>query len=73
MVANVGKLKGKMAENGYNNGAFAEAMGMSAITLKRKINDEHYEFTIGESIRAKDLLHLSTREYLGIFIDADLN
>ena len=68
MVANVGKLVGKIAEHGYNNGAFAKAMGMSAITLKRKIHDEQYEFFIGESVKAKELLHLTDEEYLTIFI-----
>ena len=70
MVANVGKLKGKMAEYGYNNRAFAKAMGMSEVTLRRKIKDAEYDFTIGESITAKDLLNLSNEEYLGIFIDS---
>lgn len=68
MVANVGKLIGKIAENGYNNGAFAKAMGMSAVTLRRKMHDEQYEFTIGESIKARDLLNLKMDEYLVIFI-----
>lgn len=69
MVANVGKLRGKIAENGYNNRAFAKAMNMSEITLRRKINEADYEFTIGESIIARDLLNLSTNEYLDIFIN----
>ena len=68
MVANVGKLVGKIAEHGYNNGTFAKEMGMSAITLRRKMYDEHYEFYIGESVRAKELLHLTDEEYLAIFI-----
>lgn len=71
MVANVGKLKGKMAENGYNNRAFAKAMGMSEVTLRRKINDAEYDFTIGESLTARDLLNLSNEDYLGIFIDSN--
>lgn len=69
MVANVGKLKGKMAENGYNNRAFAMAMGMSEVTLRRKVNEVGYEFTIGESIKARDLLKMSVGEYLEIFIN----
>ena len=68
MVANVGKLKGKMAEMGFNNRAFAKAMGMSEVTLRRKVNNVNYEFTIGESVRAKELLNLNVGEYLEIFI-----
>lgn len=69
MVANVSKLKGKMAENGYNNRAFAKDMGMSEVTLRRKVNEAEYEFTIGESIKARDLLNLNVGEYLDIFIN----
>ena len=68
MVANVGKLKGKMAENGYNNGAFANAIGISAVTLKRKMIDADYDFSIGESVKVKELLNLTNDEYLAIFI-----
>ena len=68
MVANVGKLKGKMAENGYNNRAFAVAMGMSEVTLRRKINSVGYEFSIGESVKAMGILNLTKDEYLAIFI-----
>lgn len=69
MVANVGKLRGKIAENGFNNRAFAKAMSLSEVTLRRKMNDADYEFTIGESITARKLLNLSTDEYLEIFIN----
>lgn len=68
MVANVGKLKGKITESGYNNGTFAKAMGMTSTTLRRKINDNDYEFTIGESKKAMQLLNLTAEEYLNIFI-----
>ena len=68
MVANVGKLKGKIAENGYNKGAFAKAMGMSDATLRRKINDADYEFSVGESVKVMGLLNLTRDEYLAIFI-----
>lgn len=68
MVANIGKLLGKIAENGFNKSKFAEAMGMSITTLKRKMCEEKYEFTIGESKKAKELLALTTIEYLEIFI-----
>ena len=69
MVANERKLIGKIAENGYTKGSFAKAMGMSDPTLRLKMNSEDYEFTISESVKAKELLHLTTEEYLEIFID----
>lgn len=69
MVANLDKLIGKIAEKRYTRGRFAEAMGMSEQTLRLKMNSEEYEFTISESIKAKDLLHLTTEEYLEIFIN----
>ena len=68
MVANVGKLKGKIAENGYNNGAFAKAIGMSAVTLRRKMTEAEYDFSIGESVEVKNLLNLTDEEYLAIFV-----
>ena len=68
MIANVGKLKGKIAENGYNNGAFAKAIGMSAVTLRRKMNEAEYDFSIGESVEVKNLLNLTDEEYLAIFV-----
>jgi DNA-binding XRE family transcriptional regulator len=69
MVANKNKLMGKIVENGYTQQAFAEAMGMTRQTLALKLNTSKYEFTISESVRAKDLLHLTTEEYLEIFIN----
>lgn len=69
MVANKNKLIGKIAECGYTKGSFAKAMGMSDPTLRLKMISENYEFTISESARAKDLLHLTTEEYLEIFIN----
>jgi hypothetical protein len=68
MVANIKRLKGKLAENEYTNRDFAKAMGMGEVTLRRKINDAKYEFTLGESIKARNLLNLTTDEYLEIFI-----
>lgn len=69
MVANKNKLMGKIVENGYTQQSFAVAMGKSVMTLRSKINSENYEFTISESVKARDLLHLTTDEYLEIFIN----
>lgn len=69
MVANKNKLMGKIVENGYTQQSFAQAMEMSVPTLRLKMNSEQYEFTIGESIKAKELLHLTVEEYLEIFIN----
>ena len=73
MVANVGKFKGKMAENGYNNSTFARAMGISDVTLKRKINDNDYFFNLKEIIKAKELLSLKPDEFNMIFFGENLN
>lgn len=69
MVANKDKLIGKIAENGYTKGGFAKAMGMSCPTLRNKMLSEEYEFTLSESAKAKEILHLTTEEYLEIFIN----
>jgi CRISPR/Cas system CSM-associated protein Csm2 small subunit len=68
MVANIGKMLGKIVENGFNKSKFAKAMGMSTTTLKRKMYEEKYNFTIDESKKAKELLALTSIEYLEIFI-----
>lgn len=69
MVANKNKLIGKIAENGYTKQSFAKAMGISEVTSRLKINSDEYEFTISESLKAKEVLHLTTDEYLDIFIN----
>lgn len=69
MVANKNKLMGKIVENGYSRQDFAKAMGMSEVTRRLKMESADYEFTIGESLKAKELLHLTTDEYLEIFIN----
>lgn len=67
MVHNINKLKGKITEKGYKMDEFADKIGMSESTLRRKINKEDYDFFISESLDVKDKLELSTKDYLDIF------
>ena len=67
MVHNINKLKGKITEKGYKMEEFADKIGMSESTLRRKINKENNDFFIGESLVIKDKLELSTKDYLEIF------
>ena len=69
MVANKKKLIGKMAEEEYTKQKLAKALGMSAPTLRAKIESPDAEFSISESLSAKDILHLTDEEYLEIFIN----
>ena len=46
MVANINKFKGKMIENGYSLTKFANEISMCETTLRRKMTDTKYEFTI---------------------------
>ena len=72
MVANINKLKGKIAENGYTMRALSKEIGMSETTLRRKINFKNQDFTIGESKKVKEKLKLTIDEYLCIFFNEEL-
>lgn len=73
MVANINKLKGKITENRYTVKSLSEKMGMCETTLRKKINDENSEFYVSESWKLKEILNLSTKEYLNIFYGEDAN
>ena len=68
MVENLGKLKGKIAENNYTRKKLAETIGISETSLRRKLNDLNAEFSLEESKRLKKALKLTNEEYLEIFI-----
>ena len=68
MVANINKLKGKIVEHGYTKEDFAKAVGITTPTLRQKMLNDKYEFTISESVRIKNLLNLNDEDYLEIFI-----
>lgn len=67
MVANINKLKGKIKENEFSFKSLSEKLGICETSLRRKINEEKSEFTLSESWKVKELLHLTNEEYLNIF------
>ena len=73
MVANIDKLKGKIVENRYSFKKLSEEIGICEMSLRRKINNKESEFTITESWKVKELLHLTNNEYLNIFFGEKLD
>ena len=71
MVQNVNKLKGKITENGYTIKTLATEVGLCETSLRRKINDKS-EFTLNETLKVKDKLHLTSQDYLEIFFGNQL-
>lgn len=71
MVQNTNKLKGKIAENGYTIKSLASDVGLCETSLRRKLNKKS-EVTIGESLKIKDKLNLSSEDYLDIFFGTKL-
>lgn len=71
MVANINKLRGKIAENGLTINSFATEISMCEATLRRKMFKDG-EFTIEESINVKDRLNLNLNEYMEIFYGSKL-
>ena len=68
MVYNINKMKGKITENGYNMKTLSKELGMCEITLRRKINNKS-EITIAESLKIKDILNLTDKEYTELFFN----
>lgn len=64
---NIGKLKGKIAENGLNVDVLAEKIGIHRSSLYRKL-DNAEKITIGEAMKMKDALGLSNDEAYEIFL-----
>lgn len=54
-MANMKKLKGIMAENGYTQNTLAQKIGMSRGTFNMKINGK-YPFTVDEACKICDIL-----------------
>ena len=71
MVQNVNKLRGKITENGYSIKTLAEEVGLCETSLRRKINDKS-EFTLNETLKVKEKLHLTSQDYLDIFFGSQL-
>ena len=71
MVQNINKLKGKITENGYTMKTLSSKIGICETSLRRKINDKS-DFTLSESLKVKEILHLSSQDYLDIFFGTKL-
>ena len=72
MVKNINKLKSKVVEKGYTFKKVSEELQLCEITLRRKINDEKYDFYLGETLKLKEILNLSNTEYIEIFFGSKL-
>lgn len=67
-MCDVGKLKGKIAENGLNQEKLSEKVGMTRCTLNRKLKRGE-AFTIGEANKITKALKLTKDEAMAIFFD----
>ena len=72
MVQNSNKLKGKIIENGLSIDTFASKLGLCNVTVRKKIDKENSDFSISESLKVKEILNLSTDDYLDIFFGTKL-
>ena len=72
MVQNINKLKGKITESGLSADSFASKLGLCRITVSKKISKENSDFSISESLKIKEILNLSTNDYLDIFFGSKL-
>lgn len=68
MKTNINKLKGKMAENGYNQTDLAEKLNVNRATIYRKFECDGLSFTIGEAHKIADILNLTQEEAVEIFL-----
>ena len=64
---NMNKLRAKIVERGMNVEELAEIIGMTGPTLYRKLRVP-LKITIGEAIQMKDVLKLTDKEALDIFL-----
>lgn len=72
MVQNINKLKGKKAEKGLTYKQIADELKITEATLRKKINELDGEFYLCETILIKNLLGLSTQDYVDIFFGTEL-
>lgn len=68
MQTNIAKLKGKLAEKGYNQSMLAEAMQLDKSTIYRKMETNGLSFTIREAHQIVDILNLTIPEAVEIFL-----
>ena len=64
---NANLLKGSIVALGMTQGQAAKLFGMSQNSLSRKMMNKR-EFTLGETIKIKDVLCLSDQQYYDIFL-----
>lgn len=60
-------LKGKIVANGMNVEKLAESIGINRASLYRKLNNFD-KITIGEAIKMKEALSMTTEEATEIFL-----
>lgn len=65
------KIKAKAIEKGITLENLAKGLGLCPITLRRKMKGES-DFTIEESLKIKEMLGLTSKEYLDLFFDGKL-
>lgn len=68
-MVNVGKLKGKIVENGLSVKKLADMIGVNRSTLYRKLSHKGETFTIKEASLIARALKLSAEEVNVIFFD----
>lgn len=61
------KLKAKMVEQGVNAEKLAKSIGTNRSSLYRKFNKPE-KITVGDVVKIKDILNISDREAIEIFL-----
>ena len=70
-MINTNKLKGKIVENGYNLGSFANAINISRQSLRNKLNGAS-DFRASEIDKICSLLGIKTEEMETYFFIANV-
>ena len=71
-MCDIGKLKGKIIENGLNQEKLSRKVGMNRSTLNRRLQDGE-TFTIGEVNKIVEVLNLTKEEAMAIFLSKKLS
>lgn len=66
MMTNSNKLKGKIVENGYTLSSFSDAIPLSRMSLRRKLNGEA-DFRVSEIEKICSLLGIERSEISNYF------
>ena len=64
---NANKLKGMIIANGMNIEQIADEIGIDRSSMYRKLNSFE-KITIGETIKIKEVLHMSNEQAIEIFL-----